>query len=241
MPSKEFMLDDIVVTIYKRKTSRNLRLSITPTGKVRVSIPVWAPYSAGFRFAKSRQAWILEQHSPLVKLIDGQAIGKAHHLKFVPKEGVTKVSSRVSENSITVTHPEQLRPSDDDVQKVARKACFRALRTQAEQLLPQRLSTLAMAHGFEYKSVSIKRLKSRWGSCDHQQNIVLNLFLMQLPWDLIDYVLLHELTHTNILRHGKDFWNAMDKVLPSTPQLKKRLRDQQPILSGFGQNDESVA
>lgn len=241
MPSKEFMLDDIVVIIYKRKTSRNLRLSITPTGKVRVSIPIWAPYSAGLRFAKSRQAWILDQHSPLAKLIDGQAIGKAHHLKFVPKTGAVKVSSRVSENSVTITYPSQLQASDDEVQKVARKACFRALRAQAEQLLPQRLAALATVHGFEYKSVSIKRLKSRWGSCDHQKNIVLNLFLMQLPWELIDYVLLHELTHTNILRHGKDFWQAMDKVLPGTVQLKKRLRDQQPILSGFGQSDNSVA
>ncbi|MEK7594863.1 MAG: SprT family zinc-dependent metalloprotease [Patescibacteria group bacterium] len=241
MPSKEFILDDLVVTVYKRRTSRNLRLSIAPNGKVRVSIPAWAPYGAGVKFAKSRAAWIREQQTAVKVLADGQAIGKAHHLQFVPKPGVIKVTSRVYDTTVTVTFPNTMDTASSAVQKVAVEASIRALRAQSEQLLPQRLASLAEVHGFKYKSIAVKRLKSRWGSCDHETNIVLNLFLMQLPWELIDYVLMHELTHTNILRHGKDFWDEMAKVLPNTPALKKELRHHQPILNGFGQNDESVA
>ncbi len=236
MPSKDFMLDDLVVTVYKRKSSRNLRLSITPTGKVRVSIPAWAPYGAGLKFAASRQAWIREQQSPQKLLVDGQAIGKAHHLHFIIKDSATKVSTRVNSTTVIVNCPPALTPSSNEAQEAAREACVRALRAQAEQLLPQRLASLASSHDFNYKSVSVKRLKSRWGSCDHETNIVLNLFLMQLPWELIDYVLLHELTHTNILRHGKDFWQAMSEVLPKTKELKKNLREHQPVLNGFSQN-----
>ncbi len=104
------------------------------------------------------------------------------------------------------------------------------MRLQAEQLLPNRLASLAGTHGFEYGSISVKQLKGRWGSCDHQKNITLNLFLMQLPWELIDYVLLHELTHTNILRHGPDFWRAMEAVLPAVKNARKTLRAYQPVL-----------
>ena len=78
--------------------------------------------------------------------------------------------------------------------------------------------------------MAVKRLKSRWGSCDQHTNIILNIFLMQLPWECIDYVLLHELTHTNVLHHGPDFWLAMTQVLPNVTQLRKAMRDYQPIL-----------
>jgi hypothetical protein len=235
MPNKNFILDDdLAVTIYKRKTSRNLRLSISPSGEVKVSIPTWAPYSTGLNFAKSRRAWILDQHKPVKLLVDGQAIGKAHHLQFVPKLAITKISSRVYDTTISVNYPTSVKPSDSEVQVVAREACVRALRTQAEQLLPQRLAKLAEAHGFTYANIQIKRLRSRWGSCDHHANIVLNLFLMQLPWELIDYVLLHELTHTKVLRHGPDFWLAMENVLPNVKSLKKSMRGYQPVLNSIG-------
>jgi predicted metal-dependent hydrolase len=235
MPSKNFILDgDLPVTVYKRRTNRNLRLSITPSGQVRVSIPAWAPYRAGLDFARSRQTWIRAQHSPLKPLAHGQAVGKAHHLQFVPKNVATKASSRVYDTSIVISHPATAEPGAAQVQHVAREASVRALRAQAEQLLPQRLASLAQTHGFTYASVSVKRLKSRWGSCDQQANIVLNLFLMQLPWNLIDYVLLHELTHTNILRHGPDFWQALEAVLPNMAVLKKAIRECQPVLDTIG-------
>ena len=209
-----------------------MRLSVTPYGVVRVSIPAWAPYKTGLEFARSRQAWIRSQQQPLADLRSGQAIGKAHHLEFAAKDTAVKVTSRIQGSRIVVSHPADQATSAADVQTVAQKACIRALRLQAEQLLPQRLATLAAANGYTYQSVAIKQLKSRWGSCDQQANIVLNLFLMQLPWELIDYVLLHELTHTKILRHGPDFWQTMAKVLPGTPLLRKAIREHHPLLLG---------
>ena len=75
------------VTIYKRRASRNLRLSVAADGAVRVSIPLWAPYRAGLEFARARQPWIARPASDQsAGLIDGQAIGKAHRLRFVADE-----------------------------------------------------------------------------------------------------------------------------------------------------------
>lgn len=233
MAFKQFMLDEhLNVTIYKRKASRSLRLSITPNGEARVSIPAWAPYSAGLRFAQSRYAWIIAQQRPSNLLVAGQAIGKAHHLHYVSDKSATKVSSRVLASEIRVTHPDNVAFQSAAVQKVATSAAIRALRAQAEQLLPQRLASLASTHDFTYHTVSIKRLKSRWGSCDQHQNIVLNLFLMQLPWECIDYVLIHELVHTQVMRHGPDFWQAMAKELPDVQRLRKLMRAYQPVLHG---------
>jgi predicted metal-dependent hydrolase len=233
MPSKDFTLDGgLSVTVHKRKTSRSLRLSIAPTGEVRVSIPAWAPYRVGVNFAASRQAWIRSQQPAVHLLKQDQAIGKAHHLQFVPQPGAAKTISRVGATTVVVRHPPELDVSSPDIQRVAEKACVRALRAQAEQLLPQRLAKLADTHGFTYAGVSIKRLTGRWGSCDQRQQIVLNLFLMQLPWELIDYVLLHELTHTVVLRHGPDFWQHLATVLPDFARRKKTMRQYHPVLAG---------
>ncbi len=231
MAYKEFTLDDnLTVKIYKRRSARNLRLSVDPKGGVKVSIPTWAPYKTGLEFARSRASWIRQNARVAPVLSHNQAIGKAHRLQFKIDSSKAKPTSRISDNAVTISFPPHIDETDLSVQSLAQKAGLKALRLQAESLLPQRLKVLADKFGFSYNEVSVKDLKSRWGSCDQSKNIVLSLYLMQLPWDLIDYVLLHELTHTEVLRHGPDFWNYMEKILPGTKQLKKRLKAYQPII-----------
>ncbi len=233
MPNKKFILDgDLPVSVYKRRSSRNLRLTINPDGEIRVSIPAWAPYKAGLDFARSRRGWIMSQRRPGRVLVHGQPVGKAHHLQFRARAGVARPISRVAAGAVVVSHPPGVDPVDPAVQKAARDGSIRALRAQAEKLLPQRLAALAGTHGFDYSEVRIKRLKSRWGSCDHNGRIALSLFLMQLSWEHIDYVLLHELMHTRIMRHGPDFWRAMTELQPDTANLRKSLRGYQPVLDG---------
>lgn len=231
MPKKTFWLDDdLAVTIYKRKSSRQLRLSVAANGEVRVGMPTWAPYKLGVDFARSRRKWIIEHAAQKSLLSDRQAIGKAHHLEFIDQPDRLKIASRISGSTIKVYLPTSFNTNDDKVQQVAYEACVRALRLQAETLLPKRLADLASKHGYQYNLVSIKRLKGRWGSCDHQTNIVLNLFLMQLPWHLIDYVLLHELTHTKILRHGPIFWAAMSQKMPDAQALRRDMKAYSPVI-----------
>jgi predicted metal-dependent hydrolase len=241
MPSKKFTLEDgLPVNIYKRRGSRNLRLTVSAEGEVRVSIPAWAPYRAGLDFARSRRDWILTQRGSGHVLVDGQPIGKAHHLSFQSR-AVSRPASRVTAGAVVVTHPPDLDPHHPAVQRVARDGSIRALRAQAERLLPQRLAALAATHGFSYSGVGIKLLKSRWGSCDQNGFIALNLFLMQLPWEYIDYVLLHELVHTRVMRHGPDFWQAMTELMPDAKAVRRRLRDYRPAVEGASLADSPTA
>lgn len=231
MAYKEFALDEQTpLKIYKRRASRSVRLTIAPGGDIRVSIPAWAPYRVGLEFARSRRDWIERQRQPQGTLHDGQLIGKAHRLHFEASDAARVISTRLRQNSADVVYPATYSPDDPKVQAAAHKVSIRALRRQAEALLPRRLKELADRHGFQYRNVSIKQLKSRWGSCDQHGDIVLNLFLIQLPWDHIDYVLLHELTHTRIMRHGPDFWREMEVVLPGVKSVRKAMRAHQPAL-----------
>ncbi len=235
MPKKDFVLvpSGLVITIYKRKTSRHLRLSVASSGQIKVSIPSWAPYRAGLEFAASREEWLIAQsriRRPL-NLRNGQAVGKAHHIVFLASDDELKPRGRVLNSMVRISYPNHLSIESHEVQAVAEKTCIRALRLQAEKLLPQRLAILAKKHGCVYKKIDIKLLKGRWGSCDQDHNIVLNLFLMQLPWELIDYVLLHELTHTQILKHGPTFWAALAEKSANVKQLRASIKQHSPTIN----------
>lgn len=231
MATKQVSLENIgTVTLYKRRGNRSLRLSISAHGEVRVSMPHWVPYKAGEQFALSKTDWILAHRakSPNPALEHGQHVGKAHRVYFEARIAATKVSTRLTPNEIHIVHPASLTADHPSVQTAARSASIRALRKEAEQLLPQRLQTLAAKTGLAYRNVGVKHLKSRWGSCSSAKDITLNVFLMQLPWHLIDYVLVHELTHTKVMRHGAPFWEELEKHMPSAKRLRKEINQHQP-------------
>jgi predicted metal-dependent hydrolase len=83
-------------------------------------------------------------------------------------------------------------------------------RARARAALIARLEALADLHDFKFNKVSIRNQKTKWGSCSSKNNMSLNMNLVRLPAELIDYVLLHELVHTRIKNHSVRFWAELD-------------------------------
>lgn len=219
------------VTLAKRKGSKHIRLSVSAAGKVRVGLPYWLPYSAGIEFAKHRQDWInkhLADHQTHL-LADGGKVGKSYRLKYNYDPSAMKTTSRIVGQTINVNSPKKL--EDESVQQAAKRASERAIKKEAENLLPKRLELLAAQHSFDYSSVKVKRLASRWGSCSTHKIITLNYFLMQLPWSLIDYVLLHELVHTKHMNHSAAFWTEFEKLHPRAKKTRDSLRHYRPVIN----------
>ena len=98
------------------------------------------------------------------------------------------------------------------------------------KILCRRIVELAQQHNFVYNRVSIRKQKTRWGSCSTKNNINLNANLLHLPPELMDYVLLHELVHTRVKNHSKDFWDELETVVPNARQVDRRLKDYQYCL-----------
>ena len=97
-------------------------------------------------------------------------------------------------------------------------------KVDARKRLTDRLCYLAREHGFTCNNVSIREQRTRWGSCSHKNNISLNVKLVLLPKELIDYVMLHELVHTRIHNHSKKFWAELDRYTGNGKVMAKRLR-----------------
>ncbi len=97
-------------------------------------------------------------------------------------------------------------------------------RSRAKRKLTRRLKHLASKHGFTYNRVFIRNQKTRWGSCSHKNNISLNMKIIRLPKELMDYVILHELTHTRVKNHSNDFWGELGRYTGNGKVMAKRLR-----------------
>jgi predicted metal-dependent hydrolase len=232
MPQKITYIPGIgEVVLAKRRGARNIRLSVSAAGKVRVGLPNWLPYSAGVEFARRRQDWInthLADHKPHL-LMDGGRIGKSYRLKYTHDPNAAGTKTRVAGQTVNISSRHTL--DDAGVQKAARTASERAIKKEAEKLLPERLAKLSKRHLLGYNSVKIKRLAGRWGSCSSNKVITLNFFLMQLPWPLIDYVLMHELVHTKHMNHSPEFWADFERIYPDAKATRNILKKYRPVIN----------
>jgi predicted metal-dependent hydrolase len=102
----------------------------------------------------------------------------------------------------------------------------------ARARITQRLKELSTQHGLPYARFSIRRQKTRWGSCSGKGSISLNLALARLPRELMDYVILHELLHTRIRGHGEPFWRALERLNAQARSHRRELRCYSPERCG---------
>jgi len=93
----------------------------------------------------------------------------------------------------------------------------------------KRTYELADKYNFEFGKLTIRNQKTRWGSCSNKNNINLNKKLVHLPDNLIDYVILHELTHTIEKNHSPKFWKKLDYYVKNSKMVNKKL-NQYPII-----------
>ena len=215
MATKRVVLDKDFgqIIIRTRITARNISMRTKPDG-LHVTVPP--------RCLTSRIMSVIEEYRP--KLLEKwqKSVEQPLDLNFridAPcfrlhlEEGrFSRFTLRMNEEDITICCPPQTDFSQKTVQDLLRNAIVRALKKSAQAYLPPLLSELAEHYGFKYKKVKITGSKSRWGSCSATGSINLSCYLMLLPPHLMDYVLLHELTHTKEMNHGPQFWEILNDL-----------------------------
>lgn len=231
MPS---IIDEEFGTIALRRSARatHVRLRVAPDGRLRASLPLYAPLFLVKRLIKSSRPQLramLHEQQPAAHFEAGMQIGKSHTLVVRPS---TRKQPRVVRHGqqVIVELPSHLTLDAPELQRELRDTVIAALRIEAKSYLTKRLAYLAGQHGYTYEKVRFSHAGSRWGSCSSTGTISLNIALMKLPFELIDYVLIHELSHTRHMNHSSDFWDQVETGDPHYRQHRTLLKKESPSI-----------
>ncbi len=98
------------------------------------------------------------------------------------------------------------------------------LRQKAIEVISIRAQEWSQQMRLSYKELKFRKLKRRWGSCSFDNIITINISAIQLPLYLIDYLIIHELSHIKVKNHSKDFWREVKKYSPNWKELDTEIK-----------------
>jgi hypothetical protein len=91
-------------------------------------------------------------------------------------------------------------------------------RNIAKKYLTKRTIELSENLNFKYKKLYIRNQRKKWGNCSNEKNISLNWRLIKAPVFVIDYIIVHELIHTVVMKHSIKFWTLLKSHYPDYRQ-----------------------
>lgn len=208
---------------------KTLAISVAPDLQVSVSAPTDTALETIEARVRRRAPWILRQQRELERYLPKQParqyvsgethryLGRQYRLKTIENHpDVVKLARGYLYVYMTKPHD----------QAHTQQLVERWYEAQAQRVLPERLH--AMLPRFAYLGVTeptlaIKPLQARWGSCTGSGTITLNVRLMQVPKQYIDYVIVHELAHLVEHNHSRRFYVLLDKVMPDWRERRQEL------------------
>jgi len=202
-----------------RSNRKSIALVIDSEANLIVRAPQYAKESDIVDFVEKKRRWIAdkqyqvsvfgEKHSPVI-FESGESILFLGNTYTILKEAVPSI--RFSSANILI-------PSE-----YLRSDVIDWLKAEAEKILTERVSRYANIMGVSYTSVKLSEAKSRWGSCSAKDNLNFAWRLIMCPMAVIDYVIVHELSHIAYKNHSPAFWARVKTVLPNYKEQQDWLK-----------------
>ena len=209
------------VEFVRMPRARRYILRMRPDGTLRVTVPRRGSKREAEAFVARQHRWIerqraraLAEHAPR-EWRDGSETwlrGLRVSIAVFPRDE-DRVEVRYGGRTVVA-------PAAADIRAVVEQDLKRLARLELEP----RLRELAAQHGLTVGRVSIRNQRSRWGSCARAGHIALNFRLVQMPPEIRDYVLLHELMHIREQNHSRRFWRLVEEVCPGFREAERWLR-----------------
>ncbi|MGE5392504.1 MAG: M48 family metallopeptidase [Candidatus Saccharibacteria bacterium] len=102
---------------------------------------------------------------------------------------------------------------------------YERYRGQALRTVQELIARFAPVIGVKVAGVSIRRQKSRWGSCSRKGRLNFNYRIVFLPAEMAEYIAVHELCHLKEFNHSKRFWDLVASILPDHKRIRRTLRE----------------
>lgn len=210
----------IAYWVKRNKGISYIQVKINREGVI-VTAPKSVPHSTIKKFVLSKADQILkvlEQMAPVVKnFVDGevfQYLGKDRVLRINEKQGARGLRVEMTPRRILVAVPRGMSTAQ------VKSALIAWYREEARVVLSNKVYSYARKMRLKPGRISIRDQKTKWGSCSSTGNLSFSWRLVMMPEDMIDYVVVHELSHIRHKNHGKDFWALVGSFIPDYKERK---------------------
>jgi predicted metal-dependent hydrolase len=231
--------DSEVAYEFKRGKRRTIGLSVGADG-LTVSAPRWTPLGEVDALLRDKSGWVLEKlqkaqqrASDLAQArtvwadgVEFDYLGQRVRLQLDPAHRFSEVGAElaapVEAGDLAVLYL-GLAGNASEVQ--VRDAAQAWLMRQAKRVFAERLDHFAPQLGVEYSRLRLSSAGTRWGSASVDGTIRLNWRLIHLKLDMLDYVVVHELSHLHHMDHSPQFWDVVARVMPDHAQRRRALKE----------------
>lgn len=136
------------------------------------------------------------------------------HIDWIKKH-LSKIEKRISKQPIG---------SQNKDLTIHSERHYKKHKEEAREIITSRVNELSQKFGFEYKKISIRNQKGRWGSCSIKGNLNFNYKLMFCKPEVRDYVIIHELSHLKFMNHSQQFWSLVSSLCPDYKKWRRELK-----------------
>ncbi|MFW0777989.1 MAG: M48 family metallopeptidase [Rickettsiales bacterium] len=208
---------DLPIKIRKVSTSRSMVIRYQPlTHSLALTLPRYVSIKQGLSFIEEKRNWIMAQlpHDATQNaLVEGASIpvlGKNYVITHMGGRGVV----RIEEDKLIVPGDAAFitRRVRDWLKKRAREEISRLAYEKAQQL------------GKKATKISLRDTTSHWGSCTQAGGLSFSWRLVFAPYEVLEYVVCHEVAHLSEMNHSKAFWAHVAELCPSYEAQKRWLK-----------------
>ena len=192
-------------------------------GVVEVRAPLRAPKSDIDKFVASKEKWIADKLAKSNERMEQRSNFSLTYGDYIIYRGkqytiAEKPGNRIGFDDVCFYVPPNLTPDQ------IKYSCVEIYRLLAKRDLTRRTMDFAAKMSVMPASVRINGAKTRWGSCSSKKSLNYSWRLIMADDDVIDYVVVHELSHMMELNHSHRFWAIVGSILPDYAERKVRLK-----------------
>jgi len=222
-------MDDLTQIIDRiiKSDRRTYSLEINKQGKLVVRVPKHFTNNDIKRILEDKRKWIVSNYT-----LRNQRIDEAKKMKEnkVFYHGELIDIEYAPLDKFLLKHENGRVYIDIEYKSRYKDVLYNWLRINAKSYLPPKTIELAKKYNFKINDIRIKEQKRRWGSCSNKKNINLNWRLIMANDRIIDYIIIHELSHTIELNHSDKFWKIVENILPNYREIEKELTEIEYLL-----------
>ena len=227
------------ITLNFKKGVKTTRLKVAKTGAILVSLPFYAAQKQALEFVQKNYDWLKSAHEKTISNLpredEFRLLGEVYRIKFEPNlKGVNLIrfasdsgvfdGLNLSSDGLDPHLRSDERKFDGEIYAPNLAALENYKKTFARRVYEHFIAKFAPAVNRKINRVVVRKMTTRWGSCNsHKGYINLSLNLIEKAPELVEYVVLHELTHLIYPHHQKSFYDFIAKLMPDFKTREQRL------------------